>query len=593
MCHGTSHLAALDAALAIFSAFVLLQPLRSSEPLPLPAREVHSHAGSSWGETYQDYLRQGVVAPNDAYSSLGGETGESFAASASRSKARQWRWTRLSSAIYDGWEQRPQPDGRVVAVVSTTPARISALRPSLDSVLTQSFPMNVVYVFVPFQFQRTGERYVIPSWLQMYNDSGRVTLVRSDDLGPGTAVYAVLAIETVPSTVIFKVDDDQYYGPNTLLMLLRGSEVLPGRALTTDTTQIYPHAGGVILQGVHGLLLRRGFFDDSIFHFERAAGRHFRRSCWLHDDLWMTMHLAKKGIQRESLELRQGSRVLEVAFGADALHRGGAGTDNYENFYLCNAAALRSSPELWSRKQRVVLLTSGVDALDLYSILGLLSMQTTTPQEVYVCGARGWDAFHHGSWLDGYVVTPLPGCNRSTTLHGLVEFVAKLERDPSTVMIASIEEILGMPTLIQILADCVAQNKLEEGTARTYCSVPRAYNRDQFAAVAVWRGRLSLAGEHLLSPAFDAPLFDIRDVASAHRAGCPSPLPAHAESRPRVALFVLPLSSPELEALPHAERLEFEEHLAGHNLDLLAAQSLMPSAAYIFSAGVACEDLGV
>ena len=61
-----------------------------------------------------------------------------------------------------------------------------------------------------------------------------------------------LQMESNPETFIFKIDDDQVYGKDTLNLLLRAEAIMPGRAISADSTQYYPHMHGVILQGVSG-----------------------------------------------------------------------------------------------------------------------------------------------------------------------------------------------------------------------------------------------------------------------------------------------------------------------------------------------------
>ncbi|CAD7940471.1 unnamed protein product, partial [Amoebophrya sp. A25] len=56
---------------------------------------------------------------------------------------------------------------RVVAAVTTTPKRLSLLKPCLDSLLLQqSRPLDAVYVFIPWRFNRNaGQKYELPEWL--------------------------------------------------------------------------------------------------------------------------------------------------------------------------------------------------------------------------------------------------------------------------------------------------------------------------------------------------------------------------------------------------------------------------------------------
>eukprot|EP00435_Cladocopium_sp_Y103_P017905 s1626_g4.t1 len=244
---------------------------------------------------------------------------------------------------------------RVVAAMTTTPRRINFIEPALDSLLHQSRPLDAVYLFVPKVFKRENTTYQIPNWLSaLQRDVPRLQLRRCEDWGPATHLLEVLKAERDPETAILQVDDDQRYGPLLLESLLRAMGPAPGRAIGAATQHAHTHLGGAVLEGVHGVLFRRKFFDDEIFNFE-----NFSPHCKLHDDLWISAHLARKGILREVLISRLGTKALSYGFGEDALYMGGAGSDNTKNFFKCSASLLRAFPKLWAPQTRVALVVPG------------------------------------------------------------------------------------------------------------------------------------------------------------------------------------------------------------------------------------------
>eukprot|EP00434_Breviolum_minutum_P038638 symbB.v1.2.034284.t2/scaffold4397.1/size40204/4 len=251
-------------------------------------------------------------------------------------------WTNISTP----WQHL-----RLVATMTTTPRRIDFIEPALDSLLQQSRSPDVVYLFVPKVFKRENTTYQIPGWL-----SSKLRHSPQLQLPPIKRVQKfrpqeVLKAEPDPETGILQVDDDQRYGPLLLESLLRGMGPAPGRAIGAATQHAHTHLGGQVLEGVHGVLFRRKFFDDEIFNF-----KGFSPHCQLHDDLWISAHLARKGILREVLISRFGTRALSFGFGHDALYMGGAGSDNYKNFFLCTASLLKAFPKLWVPKTRVALV---------------------------------------------------------------------------------------------------------------------------------------------------------------------------------------------------------------------------------------------
>ena len=59
-----------------------------------------------------------------------------------------------------------------------------------------------------------------------------------------------------------QVDDDQIYGERLVEKLLNGLGPLPGRAVGAATQHAYNYLDGAVLEGVHGVIFQRKFFDS-------------------------------------------------------------------------------------------------------------------------------------------------------------------------------------------------------------------------------------------------------------------------------------------------------------------------------------------
>eukprot|EP00439_Symbiodinium_sp_Y106_P085562 s451_g28.t5 len=161
----------------------------------------------------------------------------------------------LSNEI-DSWKERaaagerlPWHGLRVVAALTTTPGRILQIEPALDSLLAQTWPLDLVYLFVPQVFKRENTTYMIPAWLVSKLADPRLRLIRCEDWGPATHMMEVLQAERDPETAILQVDDDQSYGPHLLETLLHVSGPAPGRAVGAATQHAHLHLSGVVLEG--------------------------------------------------------------------------------------------------------------------------------------------------------------------------------------------------------------------------------------------------------------------------------------------------------------------------------------------------------
>ncbi|CAJ1406177.1 unnamed protein product [Effrenium voratum] len=266
----------------------------------------------------------------------------------------------------------------------------------------------------------------------------------------------VLKVERDPETYILQVDDDQRYGPTLLASLLRAAGPLPGRALGAGTQHAPTHLGlgGVVLEGVHGALFRRKFFDDSVFDFTGFAPH-----CQLHDDLWLSAHLARKAISREVLGARFGSKALSFGFGPDALYMGGAGSDNTKNFFLCSASLLKAFPQLWAQETRVVVvapLDRGWRAFSrLAGLVNAVYLLGQVPKKLPVDSLRvsGGARLVLGAWNQPLelLLQRCGNCNAAEAFDTVLRF----EEDPATAIIhLSAVPRKGLRSLVRRLLRC-------------------------------------------------------------------------------------------------------------------------------------------
>eukprot|EP00435_Cladocopium_sp_Y103_P072534 s79_g40.t1 len=352
---------------------------------------------------------------------------------------------------------------RVVAAMTTTPRRIALIEPVIDSLLNQSRVLDMIYLFVPRTFLRDSTIYDIPEWLE--SKASKVhnfQLRRCVDSGPATHMHQVLRMERNPKTYILQVDDDQIYGHRLLEKLLTATGPLPGRAIGAATQHAYHYLQGAVMEGVHGVLFQRKFFDSWASNYEG-----FPSTCRLHDDLWFSAHLARKGFHRESLFNRFGSTAQKFGFDADALFRGGAGTSNRWNFLSCMAALLKAQPELWDFKDRIAVLApwstySGRAAGDVArSKAGAMRRMTALrrgeggPDALYWFGPVGGQLLQHlkerlspemmipdglvtttGTW-NGTMEVYLRDCQLSgaCSYSDALRFLLSLEEDPLTLLV--------------------------------------------------------------------------------------------------------------------------------------------------------------
>ena len=185
---------------------------------------------------------------------------------------------------------------RVVVSLSTIPSRIKTLNTVLKSLLNQTYPIDLIYINLPYWSKREDCEYPLPD---LYNFSTQIRILRCEDHGPITKLYPVLAEETDPETLIITVDDDCNYSTDGIETLVRWAEEFPDAAIGSAGITVgrwYNYLGYVrntskvtpvsILEGYSGCAYRRKFFQDDLIDYNDAP-----KEAFYHDDFWISGYL--------------------------------------------------------------------------------------------------------------------------------------------------------------------------------------------------------------------------------------------------------------------------------------------------------------
>jgi hypothetical protein len=131
-------------------------------------------------------------------------------------------------------------DVRVVISFTTTPERISKLKPMLNSIIDQTVRVDQIALNIPYK--SNGKSYEIP---EEYKDV--LTIFRSEkDYGEGGKYIPTLLREGECGTKIIYLDDDQVYGKDLIETLVDASNSDPDKAIYTKG-DMNP-AGGVLVK---------------------------------------------------------------------------------------------------------------------------------------------------------------------------------------------------------------------------------------------------------------------------------------------------------------------------------------------------------
>jgi hypothetical protein len=241
---------------------------------------------------------------------------------------------------------------RIVISLTTTPHRINAIKPTLDSLRDQSIKADKIYLNVPYEFKRDNVKYVIPQWLLEYPE---VTITRTEDFGPITKIVPTLWQEPELNTLIISVDDDIIY-PKHLVRELASYAAEHPEAVITPMNVLYHFNDAHIIQkvqfayeqgseaavvlGTSGAAYRRSFFDENF----ATLIAELPPACVLADDLVISLHLAYSKIKIEQTIQRIFNpfvahfsyKLQNYGLAADALsYSDGVYLGNHKSYAAC------------------------------------------------------------------------------------------------------------------------------------------------------------------------------------------------------------------------------------------------------------------
>lgn len=222
--------------------------------------------------------------------------------------------------------------------LTTIPPRIHLIRPTLESLLRQDAAIDRIVLWIPRTYRRAEfGGFEIPPM------PDGVEVRRCDvDYGPATKVLPAVAEYLNQEVNILYCDDDRIYDRDWASHLLSQSERHPGACIThtgevvesiaekyaatslwykflTYATfgirshyhrkrvrELDPGIGVVdICKGYGGVLVRPEFFDAAAFDIPDLL--------WTVDDIWLSGHLAVKGIEVWKVSRSEKASKTEVA----------------------------------------------------------------------------------------------------------------------------------------------------------------------------------------------------------------------------------------------------------------------------------------
>ena len=246
---------------------------------------------------------------------------------------------------------------------------IAACRLQSEGIFQQSVLPDRVVLSLPrgrmrFRASTYPEDHELPLFLQ-FPQPGLIVDRDCKDMGPGTVFFNGLKHAKRRDAFFMNTPDDHVFSKNHIAMLLQFALANPGTAVASlgihSHSQFRPcfdfaewttgcvgrinlgHTMGPINSGFIGHMVQPWFFGEVD---ELAPDDTWPKECHMHDDLWLSSLLARRGIRREAANL--GFAWKSESFE----HKQDTGCTFFAKMpgtmNVCNHALLDRFPGLWT-----------------------------------------------------------------------------------------------------------------------------------------------------------------------------------------------------------------------------------------------------
>lgn len=244
-----------------------------------------------------------------------------------------------------------------VVSFTTSPSRISNIKPMVDSILNQTRRPDLFLLNIPKVFPKTGEKYIIPSFLE-----GNVTInYIEEDLGPATKIIPTISYLksnniNLDETRIVYLDDDIRYMPGMIKTFLYYSNnennILCGSTIHCRSLQKnalpniwYPIRNHLqiahVAEGYGAVCLSPKIFKNDFWDYfdtiKNNKDKPFYREAFFSDDVVLSNYYTKHNYKIITIAVKEfnilymwnNNCILDYGNDEDALHVNHANSRKY------------------------------------------------------------------------------------------------------------------------------------------------------------------------------------------------------------------------------------------------------------------------
>jgi hypothetical protein len=210
--------------------------------------------------------------------------------------------------------------------MTSTPPRFEKLPEVVKYLKAQTVPFEKILLHIPKEYKRFPGEYTLPD--SILNDEKIYVNYVDVDLGPITKVLPVKDLDFVNNAdLIFSVDDDIAYSPNTLKRFILEFQkeereyAITGCGLKIERFKARRNSERIVslLQGFSGCLYRKVHFKNFSDQYLTAILNN--HECFVSDDIVISGWLKEQNIKIKGLNNSKDLKTLDYGFNQDALHK--------------------------------------------------------------------------------------------------------------------------------------------------------------------------------------------------------------------------------------------------------------------------------
>ena len=211
---------------------------------------------------------------------------------------------------FDKWDYNPSSlEPRVIVTFTTIPSRISQIKPTIISILQQTYRPSIIELNLARNPQKIDKPWSIPFWLEGLSS---VKIHWLDyDYGPASKLIPTLDRHQNDDCLIIVIDDDMIYPKNLVERFLKadqqsnggkvfcanGHPIVQNHHFFESPSDKRIRSGErrvAIIEGCGGYSLRPRHFDIKDLKSLKGAPDGAMRM----DDIWFSGHLSRRNIEK-------------------------------------------------------------------------------------------------------------------------------------------------------------------------------------------------------------------------------------------------------------------------------------------------------